>query len=106
MAVIWGIEIFGPLIEQHGEGAKLCPLLRSLDCFLLVPASTTSQNMVLSDFQRVCVLRWRRAVSGCRCCAPDSSGPRSWTHGVICPSASIVTLVPIFLRGRTSDWAS
>ena len=23
MAIIWGIEIFGPLIEQHGEGGHI-----------------------------------------------------------------------------------
>jgi NAD(P)-dependent dehydrogenase (short-subunit alcohol dehydrogenase family) len=26
MATIWGIEIFGPLIEQHGEGGHIVSL--------------------------------------------------------------------------------
>ena len=33
MATIWGIEIFGPLIEQHGEGGHTSPQPRSLALF-------------------------------------------------------------------------
>jgi NAD(P)-dependent dehydrogenase (short-subunit alcohol dehydrogenase family) len=42
MAVVWGIEIFGPLIEQHGEGGHI---VSTASVAGLISSSSTSYNV-------------------------------------------------------------
>jgi len=45
MAVVWGIEIFGPLIEQHGEGGHIVSTASIAGLFLSALRHITSASM-------------------------------------------------------------
>jgi hypothetical protein len=73
MAVVWGIEIFAPLIERHGEGGHI--------------VSTASIVVALSEG-----LRFELAPRGIgvSVLCPVSSARRSWIRGATC----LLALVP------------
>src|SRR5208337_5334851 len=62
MAVVWGIEIFGPLIEQHGEGghivstASIAGLISLGGNITYEISRTTYPNTASSLFRRACVM--------------------------------------------------
>ena len=65
MAVIWGIEIFGPLIERQGEGGHIVSTASIAGLISHGGAiRTTYPNMALSRFQRACAANWLRARIG------------------------------------------
>ena len=71
MAVVWGIEIFGPLIEQHGEGGHIVSTASIAGLISLGgQARTTIPSMALSRFRRVCASNSLRAESASRCLCP------------------------------------
>ena len=53
MSVIWGVEIFGPLIEKTAAGTS-CRRRRSPVCSRATACRTTSANMASSPFPRGC----------------------------------------------------
>ena len=80
MAVVWGIEIFGPLIEQHGEGGHI---VSTASIAGLISSGGgiqyTYPNMASSLYREGFAANSLLVGSACRCCVRDSSVPRSWT---------------------------
>jgi NAD(P)-dependent dehydrogenase (short-subunit alcohol dehydrogenase family) len=92
MGAVWGIEIFGPLMERHGEGGILCPLRRSPgSSHRVAPFNTAYPNTVLSLFLRACAPNLRRVGSACPSYVRDSSIPGSWTPCGTCQDASVAS---------------
>ena len=59
MAVIWGIEIFGPLIEQHGEGGHIVSTASIAGLVSSEQRSrTTCPNTASWRFRRACATIW------------------------------------------------
>ena len=89
MAVVWGIEIFGPLIEGHGEGGHIVSTasIAGLISCSSIPYNVTKYGVVaLSEGLRA---NSRRAGSAYRSCAPASSERTSRTRGATCLRASV-----------------
>ena len=73
MAVIWGIEIFRPLIEQHGEGGHIvstASIAGLISNGVTIPYNVSKYGVVaLSEGLRGISLS---GGSACRCSVPDS----------------------------------
>ncbi|MET4199235.1 NAD(P)-dependent dehydrogenase (short-subunit alcohol dehydrogenase family) [Bradyrhizobium sp. LA8.1] len=77
MATIWGIEIFGPLIEQHGEGGHIVSTASIAGLISGGAMHTTSPSMALSRCPRACGVNSRPEGLAYRCCVPGSSALKS-----------------------------
>ena len=77
MATIWGIEIFGPLIEQHGEGGHIVSTASIAGLIQGRAMDTTFPSMALSRCPRACGVNSRPAGLAYRCCVQGSSALKS-----------------------------
>src|SRR3984957_18785743 len=76
MATIWGIEIFGPLIEQHGEGGHIVSTA-SIAGLISGESNATSPSMALSRCPRACGVNSRPEGLAYRRCVQGSSALKS-----------------------------
>jgi NAD(P)-dependent dehydrogenase (short-subunit alcohol dehydrogenase family) len=60
MAVIWGIEIFGPLIEQHGEGGQIVSTASIAGLLSLGSNQYNVSKYGVVALRRACVANWLR----------------------------------------------
>ena len=85
MAVVWGAEIFGPLIERYGQGGHI---VNTASVAGLISGGGNAYNVtkygVVVCRRRACAWSWRRAASASRCCAPASSAPTSSIRPATC----------------------
>ena len=87
MAVVWGIEIFAPMIENQGGGH----IVSTASIAGLISASSIPYNVSNTGWLRCrkgYAMNSALAASGCRFSVPVSFAPTSRTLSVICPSAS------------------
>ena len=74
MGVVYGTEVFAPLIESHGEGGHFVNTA-SMAGMLGIPergAVLRDEVRGRGDVGRLGAGNWRRRISACRCCVPAS----------------------------------
>jgi NAD(P)-dependent dehydrogenase (short-subunit alcohol dehydrogenase family) len=77
MSVVWGVEIFGPLVEAHGEGGHI---VSTASIAGLIPGSGPAYDVTkygVVALSEGSAWRLRLAGSGCPYCVRASSARKS-----------------------------